>query len=137
MYYLDTGTLTQVRHERGNIICVIRLREHAVPALGLERQAVQFKKSYRVLRGKAAQRAVKEAPVPGDIGHKGFDVTVIRDVAAPLAGDPELAPKLPVRVKKRDRKAALRRGIRAHHSGRAAADDDKFSFVYHISCSNV
>ena len=110
------------------VVGVIGHREHTVAPFHLQRQAVAFKKGHGVRRGKPVQRAVKEAAIARDVGHKGPDITVVGHVAAALAGNADFTPQLPVGFQQNGLHPPLSRGIGAHHAGCSAANDYQFSF---------
>ena len=77
-----------------NVVCIVRDREHAVAALRFQRHAKSLKKVHRVLRGEIVHRPVQKPAVAG----RGFNhrarLAVVCYVAAALARNADLPPKL-------------------------------------------
>ena len=108
-----------------NVVRAVGDREHAVPALHLERHAERFKEAHRFFGRERLHRAVEETPV----ARRGFDhrarLAVIRHVAAPLARDAQLPPKPVVFFDEHHPAPALGRRDGRQHAGRAAAHDGR------------
>ena len=113
--------------EIGHIRGAVALREHAAAALGFGRQPALLEQRDHRLRRQRVQRGVKELGVGDDVFQKRRYIAVVRDVAAALAGDVQLAAGRAVLFKHRDRLARLRGGKRRHQPGGARADD---GFIY-------
>ena len=113
-----------LQQQLGHVVCIVADRKNAVTALDFERQTAIFKPGHHISGRKAVHRAVQEAPVPRHIGQYGFDVAVIGQIAATLAGDSQLPAQLLIGIKHRHSEAALggRRG--KHQPGCPAADHD-------------
>ena len=64
----------------------VRHREHAVSALGLERDALFLKKRLHVRRRKRAERGIEKARIDRHVAQHLLRVAVVADVAASLSG---------------------------------------------------
>ncbi len=65
--------------------CLVRHREHAVSALGLERDTLFLKKAF-TSAGERAERGIEKARIDRHITQHLLRVAVVADVAASLAG---------------------------------------------------
>lgn len=110
------------------VVGLVGFREHAVPALGLQGNTKALEQRLRVRGPKPMYGALQEAPVAGDGGDELARVTVVGDVAAALAGDPQLAAQHPVRFQQHDAQPAPGRKTGAERPRSAAAYYNCVSF---------
>ena len=113
-----------MHHGVHTVLRLIALREHALPALHLRRHTVVLKKLDDVAVVKGAQRAVEKFAVAVDVFDNFRHVRRIRDVAAALARDAHLTPRLLHFLQQRDVCTVLGRLDGRHHAARPRTDDN-------------
>ena len=83
-----------VHHGIDSILCLVTDRKDAVAALYLDRHALLTEKFHDVLIVECTHGAVEESTVAMDIADDFRYVSRIRDIAAALARNADLPPKL-------------------------------------------
>ena len=106
----------------GHVERAVRHREHAPPALDLERHAELLKERHRTAPVEAGERGIQKPPVLRHVCQQLLTARVVRHIAPALAGDVELLAQPLVRLEQRDGCSSARRADRRHHSGGSAAD---------------
>jgi hypothetical protein len=120
-----TDAFAKAHHTVRYIIRPVGAREHPCSTLGLQRDAVLFKKSHHVSRRKPIEGTVEKPTVTGYILHKIPHRAVVGEVTPSLSGDTKLPAQLSVAVQHNDAVPACGSLISAHHPGGSAADDNK------------
>ena len=117
----------------GDVRRLVRNRKHAVPPLGLERDAVRFKERLDIGWRKCVQRRVQKARVAAlHMFEHRVHIAVVADIAAPLTGDAQLFAAKRILLIQRDGSAA-RGGMFCRHQACGTAADN--SNLRHQPCT--
>ena len=131
-YYLHVQPAELIFKRVNHVARLVGNRETALSALGFQRNSQPLEILHHVRGGALRKRAVKEPGVSRNVFQHGLGIAVVRDVAAPLAGDKDLLAGLVHVFQHRHLMPLPHGGTRRPQSCRACAPD--YQYIKHLSC---
>ena len=105
---------------------MIGFREHAIAALGFERNTLAFDQLHEPDIIQLRKRRIQESRIAEHVAQKLFPIGCIGDVTASFSGNINLFAQLFIPFEQNDLRSGTRGVNRSHHSRSAAADYDDF-----------
>ena len=137
LYNRHAAALDPEKQRVYNIPRLVRLRKHAVAALCFERYAQFLKELHGVLYGKRTQCTVQKARILRHMRQKFLHVTVVGDVAAPLACNCQLASHFFIALKQQHAGALLCCCSGSHQTGCAGSNHCDCYRIIHCRVSHI
>ena len=105
-------------------------RENTVSPLRLQRNTDLFKERHGITAIKLGKRAVQELAVLRRVGHQGFNICIVGNIAAALSGDIQFFAQSFIGLQQGDFRTLLGSKNGSHHTGRTAAHNNNF-LIHH------